>query len=244
MPELFPTLLLLLVLTCSFGISTATGFGAAVMAIPVCSLFMDVKLVVPLLALASLMTCVVMGYKERALVDAGELRRILMWGGIGFPAGNAAYHLLPITALTLLLGVFVTGVAVHGLWRLYRQSPKRVWNVHIGRLLLVLGGVVQGATASGGPLIVTYAHHALPERNRFRATLFVVWIIFNSAFLISYFASAEGNPVVLLLGLYAVPSIASGIWLGQRIHRAASDLGFQILVSLLLLVSGITLLIR
>lgn len=234
----------MLVLLASFTISTATGFGAAVMAIPVCSLFVDVKLVVPLLALSSVLTCAYMTTREHHAVDWAELRRMLAWGALGFPLGNLGFHYLPITTLKFLLGIFVTAVAAHGLWRLYQRRPRTPWNAHAGRAFLVLGGMIQGALASGGPLIVTYAHHSMPEKRRFRATLFVFWVIFNTAFLASYFASKEGNPVVLLLGLCAVPALAAGIWLGQKLHHAASDLFFQILVSAILLISGISLLAK
>lgn len=228
----------------SFAISTATGFGAAVMAIPVCSFFVDVKMVVPLLALCSVLTCIYMTFHEHSAVDWDELRRMLAWGSLGFPVGNLGFHYLPISILKLLLGLFITGVAGHGLWRLYRRRPRVPWNRHAGRAILVLGGMIQGALASGGPLIVTYAHNAMPDRRRFRATLFVFWIILNSVFVGSYFAGPDGNPAVLLLALCAIPPLAAGTWLGQKLHHAASDQFFQVLVSGVLLVSGLSLLMR
>lgn len=241
-PDVLSLSALLLIILFATSISTATGFGAAVIAIPLCSLVLDVKVVIPLLALISFSTCTWLTLRDRQHVDWTELRRILLWVGISFPVGLVAYHYLPIARLKLLLGIFVTGVAVQGLWQLYRRRPRRPWNPVAGRCFLIAGGFVHGALASGGPLVVTYAHHALPDKSRFRATLLVNWMILNAIFVLSHFAGRDRQPSVLLLGLCSAPAVAGGIWIGQKLHHYASDRMFQALVSSTLLVSGISLL--
>jgi uncharacterized protein len=244
MPDLFSVGMVFLILLLSSSLSTATGFGLAVLAIPLCAVFVGIKTAVPLLALASAVTSLFISLRERGNIDQPELRRMVVWIGIGFPVGNLAYHYLSIDMLKFLLGVFVSSVALHGLWRLYQRIPRQPWNFTAGRIILVTAGVVQGAVAAGGPLVVTYANNVIPEKQKFRATLFVIWIIFNSIFVASYFLGSEANLSVLWLCLVCFPALVAGSYFGQWLHHRASDTFFQVLVSCTLLLSGLSLLFR
>lgn len=242
MPDLYSTFIVMAVLLFAFSISTATGFGTVVLAIPLCSLVLDVKLVIPLLAVMSTLNATFMVIREFHHVDWREFRRILLWVGVTFPIGNYGFHVMPVPMLKLLLGVFVTGVGLHGLWRIYQHKPVTPWNKNAGRVILIAGGLVQGAVAAGGPLVVTYASYEIEEKRAFRATMFLVWAVFNFVFAVSYFAGPERNSAVLMLVLCCIPVMPLGMWLGQKLHDAASPVFFQVLVSCTLLLSGISLL--
>jgi uncharacterized membrane protein YfcA len=230
------------VLLFAFSISTATGFGTVVLAIPLCSLVLDVKLVIPLLAVMSTINALLMVLREWREIDWRAFRRILLWVGITFPIGNYGFHVMPVPVLKLLLGTFVTGVAVHELWRLYRHQPRVRWNRNAGRLILVAGGLVQGAVAAGGPLVVTYAHNEIDDKRAFRATMFLVWAVFNFVFAAAYFITPGHNPAVVMLALCCLPVMPLGMWVGQKLHDAASETFFHLLVSTTLLLSGLSLL--
>jgi uncharacterized protein len=230
-----------IVLFCTSTISTAAGFGSAVIAIPLCSLFADVKLMVPLLALTSGATYAYLAVTEYRHVRCDQLGRLVIWCGLGFPIGNYAFHRLDVAGLKIALGIFVMGVALQGLWRLRYGQPRRPWTAAAGRVFLFLGGLVHGGFVSGGPLIVTYANHEIPDKTQFRATLCVVWVLLNLVFLATYFLESPTTHVIRM-GLYVAPVIIAATWLGQKLHRAASGKAFQLLISSLLLVAGVALL--
>jgi uncharacterized membrane protein YfcA len=241
-PDVYATLTIMAVLLFAFSISTATGFGTVVLAIPLCSLVLDVKLVIPLLAVMSTINAVLMVARERREIDWAVFKSILLWLGITFPIGNYAFHKMPVPMLKFLLGVFVTVVAVHGLWSVYRKQPRVRWNRHAGRAILVIGGLVQGAVAAGGPLVVTYAHNEIHDKRAFRATMFLVWVVFNSVFALTYFLSPGHNFAVLKLALCCIPVMPVGMWIGQKLHDSASETFFHVLVFTTLLLSGLSLL--
>jgi len=243
MPDIGSILFVMAVMLFSSTISAATGFGAVVLALPLCSLVIDIKLAVPLLSLSSMVTCALMLAREHHAIDRVALRRIMLWVGVGFPLGNYGFHMFPMQYLEWMVGVFVTGVALHGLWRLRHSTDRRPWSRNTGRALLLGGGIMQGALSTGGPLVVTYAQQAIAGRGAFRATLYVVWLVFNAFFLTSYFISPSRRPEVLLLGVYCLPVLIGGMLLGQRLHRRASEGSFQVGVLVILLVSGLSLLI-
>ena len=237
-------LILVLAVLFSNSVSTVTGFGTSVLALPFCTMVLGVHTAVPLVALISMSSAIYMTLREHRQVQWLMLGAILAWGAIGFLFGNLGYHFLPMRYLKLGAGMFVICLAVHTAWRLYHAKSRRPWNPVAGRCLLVVAGLLQGALAVGGSLFAAYAHRALHRKGESRATLFALWIVFNATFLVSYFGGRDHSAKVLLLGLWCAPGAAAGIWLGQRIHHWASERVFQGIVAATLFAAGVSLILK
>jgi uncharacterized membrane protein YfcA len=181
-----------------------------------------------------------MAVKERRRIDRRELGRILLWAAIGFPAGFYGFSHLSERWLDMVVGLVVTGVAVHGLWVHLGGKESRPPHPVLGRILLVFGGAVHGAIVTGGPLIVAYAVHALPDKGRFRATLFALWVFLNAFFTGSYFIGPGRDTTVLLTALWCVPAVVLGLWLGQKVHHRLPETWFRRAVLCLLLAAGLS----
>src|SRR6266567_79447 len=102
-----PIFVLIAAILFSNTISTVTGFGTAILALPLCSLILGVHTAVPLVALMSMVSATYMTLRFHSHVQRRELSKILLWGAIGFPIGNIAYHYLPMRDLKLAAGVFI-----------------------------------------------------------------------------------------------------------------------------------------
>lgn len=220
-------------------IAATTGFGNTIVGAPICALIVDIKIAVPLLATTSAIISWYLAISERRYVDWKEWKRMLIWCGVGFPLGNYLYHVMNVNSLRLALGVFVAGVAVVGLYRLYAHKIPHKYGPVAGRLFLIAGGITHGALASGGPLIVAYTARAIPTKREFRATMYWNWIVFNTIFIISYFSRPGWSPWVPKLVLAGLPATAGGIWLGSIIHARVSEPAFRKGVLVLLLIVGL-----
>jgi uncharacterized membrane protein YfcA len=71
---------------------------------------------------------------------------------------------------------------------------KTFWGRLPYYLILVVGGMVHGAFASGGPLVVLYASKTLTDKGSFRATLCLLWTTLNTLLLINYLRSGCSRP--------------------------------------------------
>src|SRR5437868_3018265 len=96
MPDTQSILILILAVLFSNTISTVTGFGTSVLALPLCTMILGVHTAVPLVALMSMSSAIFMTLRHYRHVQWRELARILTWGAIGFPLGNIGYHYLPM----------------------------------------------------------------------------------------------------------------------------------------------------
>jgi uncharacterized membrane protein YfcA len=217
-----------------------TGFGAVVLTISVLAFIFPVKLLVPVLVVVSLVQVIWFAFVGRRRINWAHARIILVLAFAGLPLGYLVYRLLPSTALKTALGGFVVLVAAANLTGLrVRVGIPRF--CYFG--LNVLGGIFQGALATGGPLLIIYAARMLEDKAAFRATLALVWIVLDSILCITYLATGVfSKPMLPMIGL-GVACMALGTVLGMRVHARISQKPFRILVFVLLLISGVALLV-
>ena len=110
-------------------------------------------------------------------------------------------------------------------------------------LLLPLGGIVHGAFASGGPLVVLYAARALPDKGSFRATLCLLWATLNTVLMIDYARASLLTPAFAARFAAMLPFLAAGILAGEVIHHRVNARVFRGTVFAVLLAVGIVMLV-
>lgn len=244
MPETTSILAIAMALFIGCSVAVTLGFGSNVVALPLASFFVDIKSVIPVLALLGLSGSSIIAVKERRLIDWNELRRIVVWAAIGFPIGFICFSTFSGKWLDWGVGIVVTGVAVHGLVAQIRRRETGPPHPVIGRVLLITGGLVHGAVVTGGPLIVAYTVHAIREKGRFRATMFSLWVFLNFFFVVPYWIGPQRQVEVFWTALCCTPALAAGLWLGQKIHHRLPQAYFRTAVLCLLLLAGLSRLLR
>jgi uncharacterized membrane protein YfcA len=212
-----------------------TGFGASVLAF-----LFPVKLLVPVLVVVSLVQMAWFALIDRRHIHWSQARIILLLSLPGLPLGYLVYRFLPAGALKIVLGIFVVLVAgtnLSGL-RMKIKIPRLCFYI-----LNVLGGVIQGALAAGGPLLIIYAARMLQDKAAFRATLAVVWIVLDSILCITYAVTGGfSEPMLPMIGL-GTGCMVLGTVLGMLAHARIPQKPFRVLVFVLLLISGLALLL-
>lgn len=145
-----------------------TGFGAALIAIPLLCLIMDVKLAVPLCLLNNLIMITFMAY---------SLRRDLQWSKIiplqvgaipGVYVGVLLLKQVDPNILKLFLGVILV---CYGMSNLLFKFPSfkipKVWGYLVG----FFAGTSTGALSAGGPPVIIYTTLTNWSKNEIKATL-------------------------------------------------------------------------
>jgi hypothetical protein len=223
---------------------TVTGFGATVIALALGVHLVPLPVLLPSLVVVGVVQSAYLVARHRRHVDwRSLLTRILPFAGLGLVIGAALYHLLAAPALKSLLGVFVIGVAAYRLWQLRHDGPPAPPQaLPVAAALLVGGGVFHGLFASGGPLIVTYAARAVPDKAAFRVTLAVLWLTLNSALIVSYVATAALDRGKLVTAAWLLPGLLAGVVVGELLHHRIPERGFKLAVQVLLLATGLVLL--
>jgi uncharacterized membrane protein YfcA len=219
-----------------------TGFGASLFTVPVLSHFYPLPLVLTLAALLDLAGAMTVGVHGRREAAMHELKLLVPFSLAGAVLGVSLLVSLPHVASLAALGAFIAG------YGLYQWASRRA-PVSISRAWAPLAGTLGGATGTlfgtGGPAYLIYLSRRIDDKNVLRASMgIMVW--FSLVFRLLAFAGAgvllqEGLAVGLM---WFGPAAALGLWLGNRIHvRTASSALLRVLY-LLLIVCGVSLVLR
>jgi uncharacterized membrane protein YfcA len=177
-----------------------TGFGFALASVPLATLALPPRVVVPAIlviqAAIGLHDCVVEFRRADWRVVAGLVAGSLF----GTPLGVLALTALPQPTVRLALGVVVM-VAVVATWR-PRQAdaplPAASRRTRLSVLAGFASGVCNGLAAMSGPPAILYFMHYEPRHTVMRSSLMVFFPI----------ASAIALPMVYASGLLGWPSVA------------------------------------
>jgi uncharacterized membrane protein YfcA len=217
-----------------------SGFGSALVTIPLLVHFLPLQTVVPLVVTVDFLATVSNGVRFREHVDLTELKLLIPAVIVGILSGVTLLAMLPKHAALLLLGALVTG---YGLYRLATKpsaSPvSRWWGIPTG----LIGGLIGGLFGVGGPIYATYMSARIHDPARMRATLSAVFSFSTGLRLTVYLISG------LLLQseiwwafLLLLPAMPLGLAIGHRLHARLTREQVGRFISILLVVSGVSLL--
>ncbi|MGD1822669.1 MAG: sulfite exporter TauE/SafE family protein [Pleomorphochaeta sp.] len=219
-----------------------TGFGCTVLALPFAILLVGIHAAVPVLVMLSFLLCLYIVIISKKDIVWKEYLKIVIFVGLGLPIGILSNKYLDENILTLILSIFMVLVGTRGLWQVFgkrnndKQLPK-----FLTPIILLLGGTFQGAFGSGGPLVVTYAAKALPQKNQFRATLCMLWVTLNAIMITQNIATGMVTPDMWHLLLILIPFLVVGALLGNWAHHHIKDSHFSTIVYGVLVASGIVM---
>ena len=217
------------------------GFGSGLIAIPLLVLILPLPLVVPLVVFLDYVASASHGLKDRAQIQWRQIWPLLPFSAIGVVSGLYLFKTVDPVMLAHALGVFVLLYALYSL--LVKDgdgSASTLWAVPAGSL----GGLVGTLFGTGGPFYVVYLKHRGLPKTQFRATFATIFLMDGAGRLTGYMASGYFDRDWLILAAMALPTMALGLYMGGHIHTNISQRSFQVAVSLLLVVSGISLLLR
>jgi len=221
-----------------------SGFGSALVAVPLLAHFLPLTFVVPWIAATDVLAAVVL---TRSGLKGGHVRWqeigwLLPAAALGMVAGIQLLVNLDREPLLTALGIFVTAFGVRNLLGLHGDRPvSRYWALPAG----VLGGGIGAVFSTGGPPFVIYLTHRLRDKSELRATLSGLFLIEGSlrvgGLMLAGLFFQEGMGGYLIAG---IPLMAAGLWVGHHIHLGLTHRQMTVAVGLLLLGSGLSLLWR
>ena len=233
-----------LALFLAYGLRAITGFGSALVAVPLLSLFLPLQLVVPWIVALDVGAALLLtgaGWRNRE-VDWGEIRWLLPPTLLGILLGLILLVELPQRILALGLGGLIILFGARSLLDLHGEQPiRRGWALPAG----VLGGAIGSLFATGGPPFVIYLRHRIRDKARLRATLSGLFLIEGGLRLLAFLAAGllaqDGLVRALLLG---APVVGLALYAGHHAHVSLSKRQVFRLVGVLLVISGCALVWR
>ena len=231
-----------LAVTLAYTVFGLTGFGAAIVGVPLLAHVVPIRFAVPMMLVFDLCAGLLLGLRNRRDVDRAELLRLAPFVALGMILGVTALVRAPERWLLGVLGAFVFAYAA---WSLLNRAAARQisarWAVPAG----ITGGVFTALYGSGGPIYTVYLARRLGDANRLRASIAV--LIFCTAWARLALFSGTGllfQPSLLRLAVVLLPCAVAGYFIGSHLHRRLAPERARRAIWLLLLASGASLLWR
>ncbi|MEA3193125.1 MAG: uncharacterized protein QOD26_1458 [Betaproteobacteria bacterium] len=221
---------------CGSVVFGVTGFGAALVSLPLATHVVPLGFALALFALADIANSFSVGLEKPKNAVRAEYLRLVPMILIGTAAGVTVLVNLPRAAGMLLLGVFVIAYA---LYALFPHPSQRVISRRWAWLAGFAGGVTSALFGAGGPPYVIYLSQRGLTKEEFRATLGLVTMTSISLRVVAFLLTGLLlNPDVWLAAIVVVPAALAGIWLGRKIFQRMPRELLMRVVAVLLLGSG------
>lgn len=229
-----------LVLLVAYWVRGMAGFGSGLIAVPLLTLAWPVTIVVPLVVALDYLGSASQGIGNVDQVSWREQLVLIPFMVVGVGAGLWVLRVISTATLAKVLGVFVIAYAVYQMLPLPELQGSRAAATYCG----FLGGLVGTLFGTGGPFYVIYLNLRGLERAAFRATFAMNFLIDGGVRLAAFAATGLYGPQALGYLLAAVPIAGAGLYVGGRIQTGLSQRAFQLVIRVLLLVSGVALLLK
>ena len=239
-------ILFLIVVFLSNVIQCITGFAGTVLAMPFSVMLVGFDTARPVLNVLGLLASVfilVVGFRH---IDKKEFIKITCVMAVGIAVGVFLKDLLSgfDKALYITLGILVIVFAIMNAVSFYSKKERRQMPAILEIVLLLAAGTVHGIFVCGGPLLVTYASAKLSEKEKFRSTLSAVWIILNGIIFASDLKSGAFKGETLSVTAWSIAVLLAALIIGNLIYKKMSKKAFLNLTYVLMIISGISLLIK
>jgi uncharacterized membrane protein YfcA len=219
-----------------------TGFGSALVTIPLATHFVPMQFAIALFAVADLLSALRVGLEKPKNAVRREWTRLVPMIIVGTALGVTVLVNLPRAAGMALLGAFILSYGIYSLAR--RGEPRKVssrWAWVAG----FAGGVTSTVFGAGGPPYAIYLSMRGLTKEQFRATMgFATMTSIGLRFVAFILTGLLLDVQVWIAVAFVLPAVIAGLFLaGKLFHVLPRELLLR-LVALLLLVSGASLLWR
>lgn len=251
----FAFILVALMQVVGFFVQGTTGFGCTVIAAPVTNGLLGTATGVPYGTLITLPFLYYLAVKSFREVSWKDLLKIVLLCAPGLFLGNYLFYKIDETTARISIGAMVTLIALINIYKyiikpmVFKvQEQEDAPDTVIAKVLrygcLALGGVVHGAFNIGGPLITVYTISAVKEKEKFRNTMNMVWVVLNTYNAFNQYRNGVLTPRLFSALGFGLPMAAIGFFIGMAFLKKINREQFLRIVYIVLLFIGGDMLIR
>lgn len=212
-----------------------TGFGLALVAVPLIQFFLPVTDTAVFIAMINVIFSLIYFRRSKEIVKDQPLGAMALWTGIGVAAGTVMLKFVNPAYIQLIWGVLIIFIVI---------SMVRGLNLNIRSertaltLSGMLGGILAGATGITGPPVAIILSSMKTPKEKFNAVISIFILFAVSYALLFYLITGLIRKEVILLAFCSVPALLAGLYTGDRLVSRISQKTFTIAVYIVLVIMG------
>ncbi len=218
-----------------------TGFGFALVALPLLDLFLEMQTIVPLMGLLGVCMTTVLAVQLRRFVRLGAVAALMAATLPCIPLGVYGLTHIPSHWLALALGAVMVLFTAH---RYAAKPTPRQLGLVPTLAAGALSGLLSGGIGAGGPPVIVYTAMQPWSKDEAKGTLSCYFTLSAVIAIASFAASGLVTREVLVLFPSLLPFLLLGLLLGAKAYARISDANYKQMVLALVFVLGWVMLFR
>ncbi len=213
-----------------------SGFGSALIFMPLASSVIGAQIASPLLLLIDFVTTLTLIPNAAKRADKRDVSIISIGALIGIPLGTMVLALADPLVVRWIIALLIISLLVLLMsgWR-FHGKPTIPLTISVG----FTGGFFGGLAQAGGPPVVLYWLREAAVAAVTRANIILYFAIGDVLILISYFFGGLWTMTVVGLAVITGPLFGLGLWIGSKLFGVASDETFRKICYALIAVSAV-----
>jgi uncharacterized membrane protein YfcA len=233
-----PTILIPAIVFFAALVQSLSGFGFALIVMPLAAIALGLQTAAPLVALVGLTLNTINVLRYRQDLNLREVARLGLACALGIPAGIWALVNVDEALILRLMGLVLMLYAGYSLLRPAARRPgSDRWAYPAG----LAAGCLGAAYNTPGPPVVIYGALRGWPKGEFRAVLHGIFFLNGVLVVISHAVARRVTPEVLTAFVYAMPALLLGILLASRMDSRLNRERFRALVTVLILLLGLSM---
>jgi uncharacterized membrane protein YfcA len=218
-----------------------SGMGLPLIATPILAGVFGPRLAVAIVTIPSLVSnslLLIQGFRQRGLLRG--IAVLFVASGIGTAIGTLLLASLDQRTFAILITLMVVVFLARG-DRLLGDDPAALRARILGPAVCFVGGLLQGTTSIGGPLLGSYFHGQKLSASAFVFTLAAIFELNGIVQVIGYSVQGLFTPEVVALGLLGLVPMLLAFAVGVALRGRLDPRRFRQLIVVLVVLSVINL---
>lgn len=218
-----------------------TGFGFALVSIPLLSFFIDIKAAIPLAALYGLVLNIYLILKLKAHIRLRNVTSLIIGSAVGIPIGALFVAEADPSLLKTILAFIIIFFVIFSLTNMIKQAGL---NKNWGYLFGLASGLLGGAFNTNGPPILIYFYLQGWDKFKQKASITGFFIVTSVMIVATHIATGLTTSFVFNKFLYLLPVVVIGMISGHALFSKVSQKLYNRILLFGLLVISVLLLIN
>jgi uncharacterized membrane protein YfcA len=228
-------LLSLIIFTASI-VRGFTGFGLALVAVPLIQFIIPVSDTAVFIAFINAIFSIIYFRRSRETVRGQPLGRMAIWTGVGVAAGTVVLKYVNPAYIQLIWGILIILIVI-------ALARGFSFGIHTDRSAMTLsglfGGLLAGATGITGPPVAIILSSMKTPREKFNALISLFILFAVSYALLFYLVAGLVKTDTFILAICSVPALAAGLYTGDRLVARISQQTFTRIIYIVLVIMGL-----
>ncbi|MDG1708268.1 MAG: sulfite exporter TauE/SafE family protein [Emcibacteraceae bacterium] len=242
------TLALIIVTFFASVVQWATGFGFALIAVPVYLIILNSAAAVQVAIIISIIMSLPLWLKLKNDMPDDFIKWILIGCASGFPIGIYFFLVMDLQTIKAVVAIFIILISLQNAWQMF-VAKKGAIDVNLlpKPILSVLGifsGIFGVAMAMPGPTLMLFLSKTLLKKNEIRAVMMAIFVFAYSGAAIMQMTFAGISQDTWMNSLIVTPAALLGVIVGHQLSKKINEKMFKGLILIILLLTGLFMLLN